>query len=343
MRWLGSVAVVAAVTGLAASGRHFLALPDVEMLYLVGILLAALRLGRGPAVLASALSVAAYDFFFVLPHLTLRVADGRFMLTFAMMFAVGLLVSGLVERLQRQQAAAAARDSRTALLSAVSHDLRTPLAAITGAATTLRDAPVLDDATRRELLDDVCEEAERLERLVGNLLDMTRLEGGGTVQRPEWVPCEELVGAALARVEERLAGRPVRTEIPADLPLVSCDPVLLQQLLINLLDNAAKYTPAGTPLEITAAPVLGGISVAVADRGPGLPAGGVERLFEPFARGQHPGTPGAGLGLAICRGIAQAHGGSLVAEARPGGGAVFRLTLPLRGAPPQVELEESLA
>jgi two-component system sensor histidine kinase KdpD len=344
MRWIWSVLIVGTMTGLAAAGRGFVALPDVEMLYVLGIIVAALWLGRRPALLTSALSVATYDFFFVLPFHTFRVHDARFLLTFVMMFAIGLVVSGLVERLRRQEQASAARESRAALLSSVSHDLRTPLAAITGAATTLRDDRALDETTRRELLDDVCEEAERLERLVGNLLDMTRLERRGMmVIRPEWVPCEELVGSALVRMERRLLGREVRTRVAPDLPLVPCDPVLLQQLLINLLDNAAKHTPAGSEIEMAATGAAGAVILEVSDRGPGLPRRRGEELFEPFTRGARAGAPGSGLGLAICRGIAHAHGGALVAADRAGGGATFRLTIPLREAPPRVTLQESLA
>ncbi len=329
-----SVAIVAATTVVATAFRHLVQVPDVEMLYMLGVVLAALRLGRGPAALSSALSVAAYDFFFVTPHFTLHVSDGRFLLTFTMMLAVGLLVGGLVERLRRQEQAAAVRESRAALLSAVSHDLRTPLATITGAATTLRDGPELDEATRRELLEDVCDEAERLERLVGNLLDMTRLETPGAAIRKEWVPCDEVVGAALARVERQLAGREVTMHVPAELPLVPCDPVLLGQVLINLIDNAIKHTPPGTAIELSARVVGEDLAIEIADRGPGLPRGEEARLFEPFVRGPSPGAPGAGLGLAICRGIAWAHGGTVVAENRPGGGAIFRLQVPLGTPPP---------
>lgn len=339
MRYLASVLVVAGTSALAALGRYVLSLPDVEMLYLAGIVVVALWQGRGPAMVASALSVLAYDFFFVMPEHTLRVDDLRFVLTFAMMFASGLLVSELADRLRRQQRLAATRESRAALLSSVSHDLRTPLAAITGAATTLRDEPGLDPPTRRELLDAVCEEADRLERLVGNLLDMTRLEGGAAVIRVEWMPFDELVGAALARVEAQLAGRDVRVAAAADLPFVPCDRLLLEQLLINLLDNAAKHTPPGTPVDVRARATEGVVIVEVADRGPGFGAEGAARLFEPFARRAARGVAGAGLGLAICRGIAEAHGGSLGAEERPGGGAIFRLTVPLRGAPPEVARE----
>ena len=344
MRWLASVAIVGLATALAAGGRSLLGLPDVELVFLVLLVLAAPALGRGPAVLGAGLSVAAYDFFFVAPHYDFRAADPRVLLTFASMLGVGVLVGRLVGQLRKHEQVA----SRAALLSAVSHDLRTPLATITGAATALRDERSLDEATRRELLEDVCDEAERLERLVETLLDMTRLRGGAGVVRREWVPCDEVVGAALARVEGRLVGRVVRTTVEPELPLVPCDPILLQQLLMNLIENAAKHTPATSALDIRAGLARAGavrrdVVIEVADRGPGLPRGSRDQLFEPFARRAPAEVPGTGLGLAICRGIAQAHGGNLVAEGRPGGGSIFRLTIPVTEAPPAVALERRTA
>src|SRR6185295_19829988 len=142
-------------------------------------------------------------------------------------------------------------EMRSSLLSAVSHDLRTPLAAITGAATALRDNAI-PDPTRRELVEAICDEAERLERLVANLLDMTRLESGALQVRREWVPADELVGVALARVEARLVGRPIEIDVPRDAPLLDVDAILIEEVLVNLLENAAKYTPAGTPIALRA-------------------------------------------------------------------------------------------
>jgi two-component system sensor histidine kinase KdpD len=339
--------LVAAATGLGVLGRRQLALPDFVMLYLLSIMVAATVHGRGPALLASTMSVLAYDFFFIPPFFTFVVDDQRHILTFVMMFVVGLLFSGLTQRVRRHEQRATealllarTEEMRSALLSAMSHDLRTPLAAITGAATTLRErgqAP--SDAESTELLDTICEEAERLERLVRNLLDMTRLESGALVMRRDWVPLEEVVGVALTRLEKQLGDRPVRTDLPADLPLVSVDAILLEQLIVNLLENAAKYTPAGSPLDLSAHAAEGSIVFELADRGPGLPAGSEKRVFEKFFRGRHDGPPGAGLGLAICLGIAHAHGGSLVAENRPGGGSVFRLVLPQPDQPPTVPPE----
>ncbi len=320
-------------------------------LYLLSIMVAAALFGRGPALLASTMSVLAYDFFFIPPFFTFVVDDQRHLLTFAMMFVVGILFSGLTQRVRRHEQRATdallrarTEEMRSALLSAMSHDLRTPLAAITGAATTLRERrEAASDPENTELLETICEEADRLERLVRNLLDMTRLESGAVVVKRDWVPLEEVVGAALTRLEKQLGARPVRISLPDDLPLVSVDAILLEQLFVNLLENAAKYTPPGSLLEISAIAGEQSIVVELADRGPGLAAGSEKRIFEKFYRGQHDGPPGAGLGLAICLGIAQAHGGVLLAQNRPGGGAVFQLTLPQRERPPSVPPEADTA
>ncbi len=492
--YLRAVGVIAATTVVARGVKELLDLPDIVMLFLLGVMIASAITRRGAALFAAALAVAAYDFFFVPPSFTFAVADARYVLTFAMMFGVSVVISTLTFRLREERQEAVARERRTSallalsrelggaldeqgvasvcartvaeafgapavflrargreeivplaahpgettletselavarwahdhaqvagrgtdtlpgetvlcvplrswaevvavlvlrpsrerglgseqrtlldafarqaalaldrvrlaeearqaalrakteelrsgLLSAVSHDLRTPLAAITGAGTMLRDGAALDPALRRDLVETICEEAERLERLVSNLLDMTRLDSGAVQPKREWVPLVEVIGGALTRLERRLAGRKVTTAIADDVPLLSIDPVLVEQLFLNLLENAAKYTPPGTEIDIHAAREGGTLVVDVGDRGPGIPPGEEERVFERFHRGSHSGVRGVGLGLPIARAIAQAHGGRLVAGNRPGGGAVFRLTLPLPAEPPPESAE----
>jgi two-component system sensor histidine kinase KdpD len=233
---------------------------------------------------------------------------------------------------------------RSSLLSAVSHDLRTPLSVITGASSTLLDsARSLDEKVRGELVASILDESERLNRLVANLLDMTRLQAGALEVKKQWQPVEEVVGAALARLSRQLKDHPVTTHIPPDLPFAPLDDLLVQQVLVNLLENATRYTPSGTPIEVSAREEDNSISIEVADRGPGLPPGEPRRLFEKFYRaGESASRTGAGLGLAICRGIVQLHGGKIQAENRPGGGALFRFWLPLEGGPPAVMLQETL-
>jgi two-component system, OmpR family, sensor histidine kinase KdpD len=519
--YLVAAGLVAITLGTTLAVRAVLALPDLEMLYLLTVMVTALWFGRGPSLFAATLSVVCYDFFFVPPLYTFAVADRSYVLTFLMMFGVSFVLSELTRRLKGQEREALAREERTAvlyalsrdladadtpaavasvgarhaaaaftaravvlgpalsrdgdrdgdrqadddgegtlrslaaappdaaldvreqivarwafehaelaglgtdtlpgsaslgvplrlggsplgvlsllpedrvalradqrafldvlsrqlagglervrlaeaarsaalrarteemrssLLSAVSHDLRTPLASITGAATSLRDDANLAPATRDELVDAICDEAERLERLVANLLDMTRLESGALSLKRDWVPVDELVSSALTRLEARLGDRPVHVSLPEDLPLVHVDPVLFEQLLVNLLENAAKYTPPGSALEISARVQLAGgganataeaVLLDVRDHGPGIPPGEEEKVFAKFFRGQSTsstGVPGAGLGLPICRGVAEAHGGWLrvipAAERDDDGeGARFRVSIPSGGAP----------
>jgi two-component system sensor histidine kinase KdpD len=491
--WARALAIVAVATGVAWAIAPVSELSNVIMAYLLGIVVAALRYGRGPSVVASVASVAVFDFFFVPPYYTFAVSDFRYLFTFLVMLVVGLVIGDLTARLRAQAEAARDREQRTAalyamsrelasnrglddllkiavrhvadvfrgqvafllpdtsgrpvvrsassaefvvderesavaqwvyehrhpaglgtttlpaasalylplvasrgpvgvlgirpvdrhtldtpeqlhqletfanqtalaierahladeaqaaevgieterlrnsLLSSVSHDLRTPLAAITGAVTTILDSESQVDAgTRRELLESVREEAERLNRLVQNLLQMTRLESGALELRKDWHPVEEIIGAALGRLGRRLAGRRVHTRVPPDLPLVAVDDVLIEQVLVNLIDNALKYTPPASPITIIATATDQAVTVEIADRGPGLPPDEVDRVFEKFYRAQPGDGRGAGLGLAICRGIVRAHGGRIWAQNLPGGGVAFLFTLPLTEKPPAV-------
>jgi two-component system sensor histidine kinase KdpD len=332
-RHAAAAAIIGAATALSALADPYVSAADLVMIYLLAIMVTAL-LGRGPSILAASLSVAAYDFFFVEPRLTFTVSEAAHLLTFAVMFAVGLAISTLMARIRRQEAAAhetalkvERATIRSDLLSSVSHDLRTPLAAITGAASTLREGGMSSEQ-QQELADAICVEAERLERLVANLLDMTRLQSGALEIKREVMPLEEPIGGALTRVDRVLAGRPVTVDLPPSLPMVAADPVLLEQLFVNLLDNAIKHTPPGTAIEIRARNGVGQmVVVEVADRGPGLAPGDEQRVFDPFVRGSGARAPGSGLGLAICRAIAEVHGGRMIATSRPGAGACFRLWL----------------
>jgi two-component system sensor histidine kinase KdpD len=496
----GQAAGIAAVsTAVAWAMFPYFAPANLIMVYLLGTVLTAARLGRGPAILASVLSVAAFDFFFVAPYLSFAVSDTEYIVTFVVMLGLAVLISTLTARIRGQAEAARQRERRTAalyamtrdlvsqrgldellraatrhiaevfgsrvvvflpdrdgrlvrragelapgtdeasehgvaqwvqdhgqmagrgsptlpgaralyvplpasrgtvgvlgveppagevlgtpeqlhlletfaaqtalaiervalvdeaqqarlrseterlrnsLLSAVSHDLRTPLATITGSASALVEGEAtLDPATRRELAQAIEDEADRLNRLVHNLLEMTRLESGGIRVHKDWHPLEEVVGSALARMEKRLGKRRVVITLPRDLPLVPLDPLLIEQVLINLLDNAVKYTPDDTPIEISASVEDHVAWVAIADRGPGFASGEEARIFDKFYRGQDAGArSGAGLGLAIARGIVEVHGGRITAERRPGGGALFRFTLPMAADPPELRADDA--
>ena len=261
--------------------------------------------------------------------------------TFANQTALALERAQLANEAQAARVRVETEELRSSLLSSVSHDLRTPLATITGAASTLLEGgDGIDATTRRELLDSIHEEAERLNRLVQNLLEMTRLASGALSLRRQWHPLEEVVGAALGRLGKRLADRRVITRIPDDLPLVPIDDVLIEQVLINLLDNAVKHTATGSPITIVATATDRTVRVEVADGGPGIPRGEEDAVFEKFYRGTGASGRGAGLGLAICKAIVQAHGGHIWAQNVPEGGAAFFFTLPNPDGPPALLPEE---
>jgi len=263
--------------------------------------------------------------------------------TFTNQTALAIERARLTDESEQKQLQIETERMRNSLLSSVSHDLRTPLAAITGAASGILQHKDMLDPHSAELAQIAYEEAERLNRLVGNLLDMTRLESGSVQVEKEWQPLEEVVGTTIMRLEPLLADHPLKTRLPDDLPLVPIDSVLIEQVLVNLLENAAKYTPSATPIELSASwegQPQQEVMVEVADRGAGLPPGQEELIFEKFYRVRPSTTGGVGLGLAICRAIIKAHGGRLWAANRPGGGATFRFTLPLDGEPPQVNVED---
>jgi two-component system, OmpR family, sensor histidine kinase KdpD len=495
--WYLSIATVGVCTGVAALMVQFVAPADLVMVYLLGVVFAASRTGKGPSFLATLLSVLAFDFCFVPPRYTFEVSSPSYLITFAVMFTVAFVISRLTLKVSDQASAARQRERRTAalyslsrklvhergmeqlsaiaikhiselfsshvvvlvpddngnltvpvtgpdtfaldqkelsvaqwtfdhrqraglgtdtlsgakalylplaaasrtigvlgilpappqrffdqeqvhvlesfadqvamsidramisheaqqallkaetetlrntLLSSVSHDLRTPLAAITGAASTLLQKDVAFDASQRqELMQTIYEEAEHLNQIIRNVLGMTRLEAGAITIRKEWLPVEEIIGAVLNRLEERLKGRPVKTSLPEDLPLASFDPLLIEQVLVNLLDNAIKYTPPETPIELSAYVKDGEMFVEVADRGKGIPAGEEERIFDKFVRGCV-GGGGIGLGLTICRAIVTAHGGQIRAKNRVDGGAIFSFSLPLGEQPAMAERAEN--
>ena len=496
--WIIALLSVAACTVVAAAMFPYFELVDLVMVYLLGVVFTARFVSRNPALLASILSVAALDFFFIPPYYSFAVSDVRHFVTFLVMLIVALLISNLTLQTRQQAEAARLRERRTAalyglsrdlvrerkkeklseiaarhvgdlfkgevtiltpddggkltqqsafpvtfsldqkefsvaqwvydhqepagygtdtlpaaralylplatssgkvgvmgiqpqldsegfspaqvhllesfanqtamaiervflakrahqalvqaekeklrntLLGSVSHDLRTPLAAITGAVTALLQKNVrIAPDSKTDLLHTIQEEAEHLNRIIRNVLDMMRLESGGMNPNREWQSLEEMVGIVLNRLDKRLQEHPLTVRIPRELPLVFCDGLLIEQILMNLLENAIKYTPVNSPLELSARAEEKNLAVTLSDRGPGIPPAQLDTIFEKFARIDKK-REGVGLGLTICRSIASLHGGKIWAENRPGGGAQFTFTLPLEGEPPlpEPELEE---
>jgi two-component system sensor histidine kinase KdpD len=257
--------------------------------------------------------------------------------TFANNAAIALEQARLTED---EHAAALARESdrlKSALLSSVSHDLRTPLAGIKAAASSLLQSDVAwSEEDRQAFLIDIDHEADRLTRLVSNLLDLSRIEAGAIKPAKEWEDVHELIERVLRRMLPSLANHPVVQQIPAGLPQVRLDAVQIEQVLTNLIENAAKYSPPGTPITIQAdvAPDLAPgpmLRIAVTDRGAGIPAGEQQRIFETFYRvaGGVRGVSGTGMGLAIVKGLVEAHGGRVLVQSAPGAGSTFSVLLPL--------------
>ncbi|MFZ2097412.1 MAG: sensor histidine kinase KdpD [Anaerolineales bacterium] len=486
-RYLFGIALVAAATGLCALVAPFISPTNLVVIYLLSTVLAALFLGRGPAILTSILSVATFDYFFVPPSLTLAVSDTEYILTFLGLLSVSLVISYLTAQVREQADAAQRREAQTAalyelgrdltaavgleaaaktiiehigqiysrevaifmvvsgelklymasqglivtdselavahwafengkqagrgtdtlpdatmyyqplkttrgvigvlgikpikastylspdqrrildaftnqvalaiegaqlveqarqtelleateklqtaLLNSISHDLRTPLVSITGALSSLEEAsPAMDEEVKRSLIETAREEAERLNRLVGNLLDITRLEAGAMQLHRETCDVQELIGSALEQIGTPLKNRQVKVEIPAKLPLVNLDFVLFSRVLVNIIDNALKYSPPEKPIDIRTHITNQNLEISIADRGDGIPPEDFERIFDKFYRVQRPdNVSGTGLGLSICKGIIEAHGGSIRVVNRRGGGAIFTVSVPLEG------------
>jgi two-component system sensor histidine kinase KdpD len=251
--------------------------------------------------------------------------------TFAAQIALALERAGLQEEAEQSRVTAETEQLRNTLLASISHDLRTPLAVITGASSALNDPSMtFDPEARRSLAAQIEVKSKEMAEIISNVLDLMRLESGEFSLRLDWVMIEDLVSSALERLGARLAEHPVETRLPTDLPPVHVDSALMLQVFTNLLENVVKHTPRGTRATIEA--VLEGpfVRVAIEDTGPGLPPGDLEQLFAKFHRGRdESSTGGAGLGLSICRAIVTAHGGRIDAGQRPGGGARFSFTLPV--------------
>ncbi len=308
-----------------AAGLGTDTLPGSQMLYLP--LKASMRT-RG------VLAIAPRD------PLVIREPEARRQLeTFASLVAIAVERMHYVEVAQNSLLQMESESLRNSLLAAISHDLRTPLAVLVGLAESMALTQPAPTGAQVKIATAMKEEAVRMSAQVNNLLDMARLQAGKVELNRQWQPLEEVVAGALQASGHILAGHVVQVHLPEDLPLLELDTVLIERVLCNLLENAAKYTPPGTQVEITALAKERDVEIRVADRGPGLAAGREDAIFQKFERGERESSkPGVGLGLAICRAIVEAHGGVIRAENRAGGGACFIFTLP-RGTPPDVAAE----
>jgi two-component system sensor histidine kinase KdpD len=468
-----SILIVGVATLIGLPFHSSIEPANLVMLYLAAVVIIAVYLGRGPSILASLLGVLIFDFIFVEPRLSFSVYDTQYLITFAGLLVVGLIISGSaaqlrdrMEKLRQREAQTAALNSlsreltgaagmaevlsavnqhvhrsleseaaiflghenelkqeaitpglvlsdadrsmvhtvfatkagqstdnsfalplltsrgivgvllvvnlpistdqrqlaegfanlaalavervylaaqnrqmeiletkeklQAALLNSISHELRTPLSVITGTLSSILDSsePSIPISDRAELIETAYEEAERLNMLVGNLLDMTRLEAGAYHLKRELCDMQDLIGIALERLDRRLVNRPVVTNIQSGLPLIYLDETLFVQVIVNVIDNSLKYSPDGSPIEIDASASPSEVVLRVSDHGAGIPPAELESIFSKFHRLSSGADSGIGLGLAICRGIVEAHGGKITAGNRPEGGAVFTVSLP---------------
>ncbi len=338
--WMAVAVVLSTLIGLAMESRFDVV--NIAMVYLLAVVVIALRFSRGAAIICAALSVATFDFTFVPPAGAFTVDDIQYLFTFSIMLAVALVISELMDRGRRHAAAETAltvaaetERVRSTLLASISHDLRTPLAVIAGASSSLaEEGDKLKPEERKALAQSVYGQARDMSELVTKVLQMTRLDEGFIELRRDWTSVSEITGSVLARLEERLTGHLLVVDIPPDLPLVRADAILIEQALTNLVENAARHTPAGTAVRVSAERRSNELVISVEDRGPGIDERDLEHVFAKFHRGsgQHAGT-GVGLGLAICRAVVGLHGGRVWGERPAGGGAAFRFTLPVEDAP----------
>jgi len=337
--------------------RNVLTPSNILLVYLLGVFFVAMHFGLLPSILASLTSAGAFAFFFAPPIFSFAIVDQENLMGLVVMLVVGVVTSNLAENIlhhtiERVKSIELAKEVtlkmqaetlRNSLLSSISHDLRNPLAIIVGAASTLEsDEQCLDAVSRRKLVKVISEEAQRMSDLTIKILEMARLEAGEVILNRQWFAPEEIVGSALSRLDKQLKSRPVNIHMPENLALINVDAVLLQQVMVNLLDNADKYSDSGLPIDISVGAMSLGLYITIADRGPGIPAGLQQKIFEKFFRiNEESAQSGVGLGLSICRAIIEAHGGEIQATNRSGGGALFQIYLPILESPPSVDLEEN--
>lgn len=327
--------VVAACTAVAWQLERWFDSINLILIYMGGVVLVALTSVRTASWTAIGLSIFAFDLIFVPPRWSLKPTDAQHYFTLLVMVGVGLLVTELTERLRRQarRTAAAAVEAQTerlrnTLLSGLSHDFRTPLTTIVGATTSLLEqGAALDEPHRRGLLESVLREAQRMHAMSSRLLDLTRLEEGAVEPRCEWCPADEPVEEVVQAIGPRLAGHRLQVHTDAD-AVVWCDPTLVEQALVNLVDNALRHTPPGGTIVVGIAVDRERWRLTVQDSGPGVPPGEEERVFRKFHRAPCADSSGerTGLGLALCAAIARLHGGEIHVANAPG--ARFAMTLP---------------
>jgi K+-sensing histidine kinase KdpD len=341
--YLAAIAVVTLCTQLSVAGASFLHATAFILIFPLGVLVVTAAFGVGPAIATVVGGGLVFDFLFIPPVRRFAIADTKDAMTLAVLLLVAAVAGMVAERLRRQAArsrrSADIERQRSDILSALSHDLRTPLAALVGAGTALC-ADGVAPSDHRAFSRMVADESRRLSRLVARLLDVARLEAGGARLARDPQQLEEVVAAALSRLDAQLEGRRVVLDLPEDIPQIPFDPLLIEQVILNLVENVIRHAGDDSPVEIGARVRAGSVLVEVGDRGPGVIAGEEEVLFDKLQRGQNANRAdgGIGLGLTICRAMVAAHDGHIWMSNRDGGGAVVSFTLPIRGVGAQTSM-----
>jgi two-component system sensor histidine kinase KdpD len=329
--------IVAIVTASLAMASFWLPIEHVTIAYLIPVIVAAFRWGAIPAMVAGISGIAAPAFFFYDPVYDFRVQSPTALADLVLFVTVATITGRMAVTVRYAKLRAQAESLRDALIGSVSHELRTPLAAIVGSTSVLAQSPAVEqDPHLSSLVRVVRTEAERLNGDIQNLLEATRISSDGIQPHWEWVDPEDVVSAALARRRQLLTGRDIVLAVADDLPLVYVDPSLIQNVLGQLIENATKYSAAGTPIRVGAQQVGKSVHIEVQDQGGGLTVGEEERIFEQFYRSpRHAGIiPGSGLGLWIARSLTEACGGSVQAfSGGLGQGTTLSITLPVKPQP----------
>lgn len=330
--YLLSVFAVAVAVTVAEIAERLVFLPHVPILLLSAVLMSAVWWGLGPSLLAAVMSVVISAYFFYPPLYSFNVSDPQGVLDLGVFMVVAVVTSRLATQAKRSAIEIEAERFREALINAISHDLRTPLSAIIGSASALQDSgPHMDARARADLTATIREEADHLNAVIGDVLDLSRIRAGAIRPRLETVELADLVSAALRQTQRSLVARQIAVDLPADLPMVAVDLSLMRRALVNLLENAAKYSSAGAEIRLSARAEGDQVRLDIIDKGIGIDPADLQRIFDRFYRGAKRASdvPGSGLGLAICRAFVEANAGRVEAMSQGRGtGATFRVTLP---------------
>ncbi|GAB4091471.1 sensor histidine kinase [Flaviaesturariibacter terrae] len=337
--WL-NLLVVAGVSVLCFALAPATGYKVVAYVLLVTVSFLALFCDIVPVLIAATLSALIWDYFFIPPRFTFQVGSTEDSFLLLMYYVIALVHATLTYKLKQIQKVAQQREEKAAmvrlystLLNSLSHELRTPIATIIGATDNLMDPDSrVSDENKSSLISEISIAALRLNHQVENLLNMSRLEAGAIKLRLDWCEMTELVYASIRRLEEVAKDHVLDISIPESLPLVKLDTVLFEQALFNLLSNAVQYTPKGSIISVTVACSEGICRIVLEDNGPGFPKDALERVFDKFYRLDQSPTGGTGLGLSIAKGFVEAHGGRIVLENAPLGGARFTITVPVETA-----------